>query len=169
MTPAHYGCFDSFKKAFLNRSVSDNTPIDYHIFFEGDAFVDNFFTFESCLRDVHRMLHEGEDIGYVSFGGIHHLETGEVLSHPSAEIAGVEWGYFSEHIPFAHCVIIPFWNMENMRNAFEQEPWDVADLFLMNHFRNNPYEKQFVSKHQIARQLNGFSLIDKKVKVYQHK
>ena len=169
LTPAHYGCFDSFKKAFLNSSVSENTAILYHIFFEGDAFVDDFFTFENCLRDVHRVIVEGGNIAYVSFGGIYHLETGEVLSHPTEEIEGIDWGYYSNHIPFAHCVIIPLWNMHSMRQAFENEPWDVADLFLMNHFRNNPDEKQFVSKHQIARQLNGFSLIDKKVKVYQHK
>jgi len=39
----------------------------------------------------------------------------------------------------------------------------------MNHFRNHPEHKQFVSKSQIARQLNGFSLIDKKVKQYLNK
>jgi FkbM family methyltransferase len=169
LTPAHYGCFDSFKKAFLNTNVSKDTAISYHIFFEGDAYVDNFFTFKNSLLDVHRAILKGSEISYVSFGGIYHLETGEILSERSGQIHDIDWGYYSQHVPFAHCVIIPQSYMVWMREAFRNDPWDVTDLFFMNHFRNHPEHKQFVSKSQIARQLNGFSLIDKKVKQYLNK
>ena len=169
LTPAHYGCFDSFKKAFLDTNVSKNTEISYHIFFEGDAYVDNFFTFKNSLLDVHRAILKGSEISYVSFGGIYHLETGEILSERSGQIHDIDWGYYSQHVPFAHCVIIPQSYMVWMREAFRNDPWDVTDLFFMNHFRNHPEHKQFVSKSQIARQLNGFSLIDKKVKQYLNK
>lgn len=173
LTPAHYGCFDSFKKAFLDTKISEKTSLDFHVFFEGDAFVDNFNEFASSFCDISNAISTNEyfdlHLTYISFGGIYHLETGDLLSHCDGNIKNIDWGYFSRHIPFAHGLIIPTWYMPFLRKAFEEEPWDVTDLFFMNHFRNNPDSRQFVSKHQIVRQLNGFSLIDKKVKIYQHK
>lgn len=168
LTPAHYGCYDAFKKAFLNKD-NEFRDTDFHIFFEGDAFIDDFDLFADCLSEISDAIRDGKSISYISFGGIHHLETGEKLSYPDGNINGIDWGYYSKHVPFAHCIIIPSIYMIQMRSAFENEPWDVADLFFMNHFKKFPSHRQFVSKHQIARQLNGFSLIDKKVKLYQHK
>jgi FkbM family methyltransferase len=171
LTPAHYGCYDAFRKAFLHETEHhSNIGFDLNIFFEGDAYVDDYKLFADCLVDFYRAIDDiNNQLAYASFGGIYHLETGELLSERSGQIHGIDWGYFSKHVPFAHCIIIPQWYMVWMREAFRNEPWDVADLFFMNHFRNHPEHRQFVSKSQIARQLNGFSLIDKKVKQYLNK
>ena len=53
-----------------------------------------------------------------------------------------------------------------MMHAFAKEPWDVADLFFINHFNMNPDRRQFVSEIQLSHQIDGYSLIDKKIKNY---
>ena len=165
LTPAHYGCFDAFRKAFQSTTET----YDYFVIFEGDAFVEYYSYFEKCINDIDKAIKSGCQIDYLSLGGSYHLESGELLSHSMGVISDIEWGHYSEHVPFAHCVVIPKNYFSQMREAFLCEPWDVSDLFLMKHFAKHTNTKQFVSQSQVAKQLNGFSLIDKKVKQYMWK
>jgi len=105
-------------------------------------------------------------IDFISFGGAYHLETGELLAHPVERIDALPFGWISKHVPFAHSIIIPQRYIRQMMHAFGTEPWDVADLFFINHFNMNPNRRQFVSESQLSNQIDGYSLIDRKVKNY---
>lgn len=165
LTPAHYGCFKAFQQAVMNF----DEDAEYNIIFEGDAFVDNYNVFCNYLFQIDEAIRRGNQIDYISFGGAYHLETGELLAHKDYDIHYINFGYVSSHIPFAHCIAIPKHYTKRFKDAFINEPWDVADLFIMTHFRNNPTAVQFVVQSQVAVQLDGFSLIDKTIKQYLHK
>lgn len=161
LTPAHYGCF----KAFQDAVADFDENADFNIIFEGDAAIkDNKDFIEKFMQIADKV--EALEIDFISFGGVRHLETKELISKPSGSISGIDWGYLSDHIPFAHCIIIPKRYVKQMKLAFATEPWDVTDLFLINHFYKNRNTKRFVSINQLAYQLDGFSLIDKRIKNY---
>jgi hypothetical protein len=162
LTPAHYGCFRAFNDAIqmhLNKDFSAT------MIFEGDADIQDMEKYIECL---YAALCEADknEIDFISFGGAYHLETGELLAHPVERIDALPFGWISKHVPFAHSIIIPQRYIKEMKHAFATEPWDVADLFFINHFNMNPNRKQFVSESQLSNQIDGYSLIDRKVKNY---
>jgi len=162
LTPAHYGCFRAFNDAIQMHFNKDYSAT---LIFEGDADIRDVYSFIECL---YLALCEADknEIDFISFGGAYHLETGELLAHPVERIDALPFGWISKHVPFAHSIIIPQRYIKQMMHAFATEPWDVADLFFMNHFNMHPNRRQFVSEIQLSHQIDGYSLIDKKVKNY---
>ena len=160
LTPAHYGCFRAFNDAI---QMQFNKDFSATMIFEGDADIQDMEKYIECL---YAALCEADknEIDFISFGGAYHLETGELLAHPVERIDALPFGWISKHVPFAHSIIIPQRYIKEMIHAFATEPWDVADLFFINHFNMNPNRKQFVSESQLSNQIDGYSLIDRKVK-----
>ena len=160
LTPAHYGCFRAFNDAI---QMQFNKDFSATMIFEGDADIQDMEKYIECL---YAALCEADknEIDFISFGGAYHLETGELLAHPVEQIDALPFGWISKHVPFAHSIIIPQRYIKEMIHAFATEPWDVADLFFINHFNMNPNRKQFVSESQLSNQIDGYSLIDRKVK-----
>jgi FkbM family methyltransferase len=162
LTPAHYGCFRAFNDAI---QMKFNQDFSATMIFEGDADIQNVYAFIECLY-IALCEADKNEIDFISFGGAYHLETGELLAHPVQHIDSLHFGWISKHVPFAHSIIIPQRYIRQMMHAFATEPWDAADLFFINHFKMNPNRKQFVSESQLSYQIDGYSLIDKKVKNY---
>ena len=162
LTPAHYGCFRAFNDAI---QMHFNKDFSATMIFEGDADIQDVQKYIECL---YAALCEADknEIDFISFGGAYHLETGELLAQPVERIDALPFGWISKHVPFAHSIIIPQRYIKEMIHAFATEPWDVADLFFINHFKMNPNRKQFVSESQLSNQIDGYSLIDRKVKNY---
>ena len=162
LTPAHYGCFRAFNDAI---QMHFNKDFSATMVFEGDADIQDVNQYIECL---YAALCEADKnkIDFISFGGAYHLETGELLAHPVERIDALPFGWISKHVPFAHSIIIPQRYIRQMMHAFATEPWDVADLFFINHFNMNPNRRQFVSESQLSNQIDGYSLIDRKVKNY---
>ena len=162
LTPAHYGCFRAFNDAI---QMHFNKDFSATMVFEGDADIQDVNQYIECL---YAALCEADknQIDFISFGGAYHLETGELLAHPVERIDALPFGWISKHVPFAHSIIIPQRYIKQMMHAFATEPWDVADLFFINHFNMNPNRRQFVSESQLSNQIDGYSLIDRKVKNY---
>ena len=160
LTPAHYGCFRAFNDAI---QMQFNKDFSATMIFEGDADIQDMEKYIECL---YAALCEADknQIDFISFGGAYHLETGELLAHPVERIEALPFGWISKHVPFAHSIIIPKRYINQMMHAFATEPWDAADLFFINHFNMNPNRKQFVSESQLSNQIDGYSLIDRKVK-----
>lgn len=162
LTPAHYGCFKAFNDAV---QMKFNEEYSATMIFEGDADIRNVYAYIECLY-IALCEADKNQIDFISFGGAYHLETGELLAHPVEHIESMHFGWISKHVPFAHSIIIPQRYIKQMMHAFAKEPWDVADLFFINHFNMNPDRRQFVSNVQLSHQIDGYSLIDKKVKNY---
>jgi FkbM family methyltransferase len=158
LNPSHFGCYSSMKDAILSEFDSD---VDYLMLFEGDAYINNYDEFISELNKVLPLL-EKNKIGYISFGGKHHLENGNVIS---SKLENLNDSFFvCDKIIGCQCIVFPSWIREKLKTLLLTEKWDVTDLYFNSVF-NEHNIKMAVSEKTYVTQSDGVSMIDDVYKI----
>lgn len=160
LTPAHYGCFESFKNGILSEFDKD---IDFLIVCEGDCkIIPSLNEFIEKVEKVCEIISD-KPIGYVSFGDTHTLEHKWLQSPVVEEIANQDLIFITNHIIGLQCIMFPQkvrkWLIERLRT----HKWDGADMYFNSIFRYSEH-KMAIVKERLTSQFDGYSLIDKQEK-----
>lgn len=161
LTPAHYGCYDSFRSAVLSEFDSD---VDYLMVFEGDAYIQDLDVFKSALESVIRDLDSDSSIGYISFGGRYDLDAGYLQSNEISPFN--EQFIVTNKIIGCQCIIFPKSVREKLKYNLRTREWDALDIYL-NEMCNATGIGMLVSEKTLVSQYNGISVIDGSVKVFK--
>lgn len=162
LTPAHYGCFESFKNGIL----SEFDDSDFLIVCEGDCLLE--VTIEEFCNAVYQAanLCEENNVGYFSFGDTRTLEHGWLQSKEIETIPNQNLMFITNHIIGIQCIMFPKFVKKWLKERFLVDKWDAADIFLNYAFNKSPYKMGIVHK-RMTTQANGFSLIDKTEKLFK--
>lgn len=153
LTPAHYGCYDSFKTAVLSEFDSND---DYLIVFEGDAKIQNHEFFTQKLNESFELI-ESHNLDYVSFGGMYDLEHGVLQSNVVEPLS--DDFFICDKIIGCQCLIFSGRSRDKIKKILRSEKWDALDIYLNNISRSNNL-RVAVSKKTIVTQYDGISTID---------
>lgn len=157
LTSRHYGCYMAFRNAIEKEFTED---LDFFVICERDAFIEvpnqKFMgIFNHCCEFINK-----NQIDYFSFGDRRSLVTGELLSQildPQDNIACVTDKFYC-----CHMIMFPKSIRTELLEMLQTEKWDVADLFFLRVFSER--KKKFgITKNRIATQLDGESLINKRI------
>jgi glycosyltransferase involved in cell wall biosynthesis len=160
LTPAHYGCYDSFRTAVLSEFDSD---LDYFLVFEGDAKIQNNEVFMSKLNEAIRLI-DKHNLDYVSFGGIYDLEFGVLQSRMVEEMT--EDFFVCDKIIGCQCLLFPQKSRKKIKEILRTEPWDALDIYLNNVSAKHRL-RVGVSQKTLVTQYDGISTIDSVVKQFK--
>ena len=153
LTPAHYGCYDSFRTAVLSEFDSN---VDYLLVFEGDAKIQNHHIFMDKLNSVFELM-EKHNLDYVSFGGIYDLAFGVLQSNIVEEIN--DDFFVCDKIIGCQCLILSGKSKEKIKNILRTEKWDALDIYL-NTVSPKHRLRVGVSRKTLVTQYDGISTID---------
>lgn len=157
LTGRHYGCYLAFRNAIEKEFTED---LDFFMICERDAFIEIPYQqfmgiFNHCCEFINK-----HKIDYFSFGDRRSLVTGELLSQildPQDKIACLTNKFYC-----CHMIMFPKNIRQELLEMLQNEKWDVADLFFLRVFTER--NKRFgITKNRIATQLDGESLINKKI------
>ena len=161
LTPAHYGCYESFRMGLLSE-FSDN--IDYIIMCEGDCKVEmEISEFVSKVESACSVVKQN-NIGYISFGDRNTLEHGWLQSPVIQELPNTDV-FITNHIIGLQCIMFPKMIKDWLFNSLRHHPWDGADMYFNMIFGDSPY-KMAIVKERYTSQFDGYSLIDKQEKKF---
>ena len=162
LTPAHYGCYESFKYGILSEFDND---IDFLIVCEGDCKI--IPDLERFVNDVEKVCGFVQDtsIGYVSFGDTHTLEHKWLQSPVVEELPNENMIYITNHIIGLQCIMFPKDVRKWLFNKLRTHPWDGADMYFNSIFRDSEF-KMAIVKERLTTQYDGYSLIDKQDKKF---
>jgi hypothetical protein len=161
LTPAHYGCYESFKNAIL----SEFDDCDYLILCEGDCIIEKpHEEFVDAVNRAAEVMSE-RNIGYFSFGDTKTLEHGWPQSPVTEEVPNQSLMYITNHIIGIQCVMFPRFASKWIKEQFRTRKWDAADILFNHIFRASPY-KMGIVKSRYTSQADGYSLIDKQDKKF---
>ena len=160
LTPAHYGCFDSFRTAVLSEFDSN---LDYLLVFEGDAKIQDHDLFIRKLNDAFHLM-EIHNLDYMSFGGIYDLEFGVLQSNVVEEIN--DDFFVCDKIIGCQCLIFSGKSREKIKKILRTEKWDALDIYLNNVSRVHNL-RVGVSRKTIVSQYDGISTIDNTDKYFK--
>lgn len=161
LTPAHYGCYDSFRSAVLSEFDSD---VDYLMIFEGDAYIQNTSEFYNALESMIKDLDESQNIGYISLGGRYDLDAGYLQSNELSEFNSNF--IVTDKIIGCQCIIFPRRIRDELKLNLRTLPWDALDIYL-NNMCDTKKIGMLVSKKTVVSQYNGRSVIDGKYKTFK--
>jgi len=160
LTPAHYGCYDSFRTAVLSEFDSD---LDYFLVFEGDAKIQDHEVFMSKLHEAIGLI-DKHNLDYVSFGGIYDLEFGVLQSRVVEEMT--EDFFVCDKIIGCQCLLFPQKSRKKIKEILRTEPWDALDIYL-NNVSAKYGLRVGVSRKTFVTQYDGISTIDSVVKQFK--
>jgi hypothetical protein len=153
--PGHYGAFQSFKKAMQDNF---DESIDALVLCECDCVLE-------CAPDFFvRKLREGIDfcdllnVGYLSLGS--RFVNGVLQSPVQEENEDFPDFYVTNKIILAHCVILPKKSRNFIMDCLEKYSWDSPDIWFNEIFWREGIARFGIIKDRLARQHEGFSLID---------
>ena len=161
LTPAHYGCFLSFKDAVLNHWQEG----EFLLILEGDCLLETSvreFTntiFKACT------LMKKRDIGYFSFGDDKTLDKGWKQSPVIEKISDIDWAYVTNHIIGIQSIMFSPMVRNDVQKAFSENPWLETDAFINNLLIEN-HIKMALLTDRMTTQVDGFSLLDGENKVF---
>lgn len=162
LTPAHYGCFESFKLGILSEFDVD---LDYLIVCEGDCILEvEPEKFKEIVLKVASIM-EKEEISYFSFGDKNTLETNILQSPIITEIKNQNLCYITDKIIGIQCIMFPKKIRDILKEYLLTAKWDAADIFF-NIFCSEKRLKRAILFDRITTQSDGYSLIDKNEKVF---
>lgn len=160
LTPAHYGCYDSFRTAVLSEFDSD---LDYFIVMEGDAKIQDYSIFREKLSEAISLI-ENHNLGFVSFGGIYDLEMGVLQSNVIEELS--DDFFVCDKIIGCQFLIFPSSSRKLIKDILRTEKWDALDIYL-NNISNKYGIRVGVSRKTLVTQYDGISTIDSVVKQFK--
>lgn len=146
LTPGHYGCYLGHKKAFYQGLKDDK---DFMIICECDCALNvSYKNFVDCLNLAKIKIDE-DDLLMFSFG--FHNNTNIIEDKEDYYIVNAFYG--------AHCYLIPKKSYKIIDEMYQNSLWDVTDLLFAENL--NKY-KIGIFKEPITKQVQGFSILDKK-------
>jgi hypothetical protein len=160
LTPAHYGCFESFKNGILSEFDSD---LDFLIVCEGDCILE--VPHEEFMSKVYQACEiiNNEEIDYFSFGDTGLLESGWQQSSVISEIPNQDLLFITNKIIGIQCIMFPKHIRKFLFNQLIDHKWDAADLYFNIIFSN---KKMGIVKKRLTTQVDGISFIDKQIKTF---
>jgi hypothetical protein len=160
LTPAHYGCFESFKNGILSEFDSD---LDFLIVCEGDCILE--VSHEEFMSKVYQACEiiNNEEIDYFSFGDTGLLESGWQQSSVISEIPNQDLLFITNKIIGIQCIMFPKHIRKFLFNQLIDHKWDAADLYFNIIFNN---KKMGIVKKRLTTQVDGISFIDKQIKIF---
>jgi len=162
LTPAHYGCFESFKVGILSEFDKD---LDFLMVCEGDCLIEvSVEEFVEKVKQVCEIVNR-EDIRYFSFGDVKTLDYGWHQSLVVKEIPGQDLLYICDKVIGLQCIMFPQKSREYLFEKLKYFPWDCADTFFNIIFADGGYNIGILNK-RITTQADGVSLIDKTYKTF---
>jgi glycosyltransferase involved in cell wall biosynthesis len=165
LTPAHYGCYESFKNAILSEFTNE---IDFLIVCEGDCLIEiptkEFVQKVESSCDITKKY----NIGFMSFGDKETLEHGWMQSPVVQEIPEADFMYVTNHIIGLQCIMFPKFTKDYLKTQLRTHKWDAADMYFNLIMSASPY-KMGIVKNRLTTQADGYSLIDKTVKTFRKK
>lgn len=160
LTPAHYGCFESFKNGIISEFDKD---LDFLIVCEGDCLIE--VPIEEFVNKVNQVCEivNNEDISYFSFGDTKTLDFGWPQSNVIKEIPNQNLLFITDKIIGLQCIMFPIKYREYLINKLRTEKWDCMDTFFNIIFSG---KNMGILKNRITTQADGYSLIDKELKTF---
>ena len=163
LTPAHYGCFDSFKSGIISEFDKD---LDFLIVCEGDCIIEApTEEFVNKVNQVCKIIND-EDISYFSFGDTKTLDFGWPQSDVVREIPNQDLLFITNKIIGLQCIMFPIKTREYLINQLRNHKWDCMDTFFNIIFSG---KNMGILKNRITTQADGYSLIDKELKTFVKK
>lgn len=165
LTPAHYGCFESFKNAILSEFTND---IDFLMVCEGDCIIE--VPTHEFVDKVERscQIINDNNIGYMSYGDVDTLEHGWRQSNVVEVIPDQDLLFVTDHIIGIQSIMFPKKVSGYLKEQFRTHKWDAADIFINTIMRKSGYKFGIV-KERLTTQADGFSLIDQQFKTFRKK
>lgn len=165
LTPAHYGCYESFKNGILSEFDSD---LDFLIVCEGDCIIEvPLNEFAEKVFSAAKLVNS-HNIGYFSFGDVDTLDYGWRQSNVVEEIPGQDLMFITNKIIGLQCIMFPKSQRQFLFNNLRNHKWDAADMYFNTIFFDN-YQKMGILKERITTQADGYSLIDNQYKEFRKK
>jgi glycosyltransferase involved in cell wall biosynthesis len=161
LTPAHYGCYESFKTGILSEFDED---YDFIMVCEGDCKIEmDVADFVNKVEATCEKIVEHR-IGIMSYGDKSTLEHGWFQSPMTMDIQS-DVMYVTNHIIGLQSIMFPKavrrWLFEKLRT----HKWDGADMYFNSIFRDSEWRMGIV-KSRYTSQFDGYSLIDKQEKKF---
>ena len=161
LTPAHYGCFESFKNGILSEFDDD---LDFLIVCEGDCllevghneFVEKLYKICEIVKD--------ESIDYFSFGDTDLLEYDWRQSNVISEIPNQDLIFITDKIIGIQCIMFPKHIKKFLFDKLLYHKWDAADLYFNIIFSGR---KMGIVKNRLTTQADWISFIDKQNKIFR--
>lgn len=160
LTPAHYGCYDSFRTALLSEFDSE---LDYFLIFEGDAKIQNHELFIDKLNQAFQII-EDHNLDYISFGGIFDLAHGVLQSNIVEDIN--EDFFVCDKIIGCQCLLFSGKSRNKIKEILRTEKWDALDIYL-NIISSKHGLRVGVSRKTLVTQYDGISTIDNTNKYFK--
>lgn len=162
LTPAHYGCYESFKKGILTEFTED---IDFLIVCEGDCILEvEPSEFIDKLHKCCKIINE-QGIEYFSFGDTSTLDFGWKQSHVIYEVPNQDLLFITNKIIGLQCIMFPKFTREFLINQLNTHKWDAADIYFNTIYVDNNKKMGIINK-RITTQADGYSLIDQTNKTF---
>jgi hypothetical protein len=163
LTPAHYGCFESFKNGILSEFDDD---LDFLIVCEGDCLIE--VPIEEFINKVKQScdLIIENDIHYYSFGDTKTLDFGWYQSNVIREIPNQDLLFITDKIIGLQCIMFPKKMKKFLHDQLRKHKWDAADIYFNTIFAEYGLNMGII-KNRITTQVDGVSLIDKEFKTFR--
>jgi glycosyltransferase involved in cell wall biosynthesis len=160
LTPAHYGCYESFRNGIL----AEFNDCDYLIVCEGDCLIEA--DVESFIHKVEKcaLMLDKNNIKIMSFGDRDTLEFGWPQSPVVQEVN--EDMYITNHLIGLQCIMFPASIADSFKHVLCTHRWDAADLYFNIIFSG---ENMGIVYERLTTQADGYSLIDKQDKTFRKK
>jgi len=163
LTPAHYGCFESFKNGILSEFDDD---LDFLIVCEGDCLIEvPIEEFVNKVKQSCDLINEN-DIHYYSFGDTKTLDFGWHQSNVIREIPNQDLLFITDKIIGLQCVMFPKKMKKFLHDQLRNHKWDAADIYFNTIFAEYGLNMGII-KNRITTQVDGVSLIDKEFKTFR--
>jgi glycosyltransferase involved in cell wall biosynthesis len=144
LTPAHYGCYLGHRKAF---ETGYNENPDYMLIFECDCILDaSHQEFINKMNEAIEIV-EKEELFMFSFG----------FHNNQSIIKKEDYYYIVYEFIGAHAYLIPRSSYQQIFDTYQNEKWNVADLFMGNNFRRF---KHGIFPKPITKQAGGISILE---------
>ena len=161
LTPAHYGCFESFKTGILTEFQDE----DFLITCEGDCIIEvPIEEFVNKLYEVCEIISK-TSIGYFSFGDVKTLDFGWHQSNMVEEVPNQDLLFITDKIIGLQFIMFPKSVKKFLFNKLRTHKWDAADIYFNTIFYNTEF-KMGILKERLTSQADGVSLIDNELKTF---
>jgi hypothetical protein len=162
LTPAHYGCFESFKNGIMSEFDKD---LDFLIVCEGDCLIEvPIEEFINKVKQVCDIVTES-DIQYFSFGDTKTLDFAWPQSNVIKEIPNQDLLFITDKIIGLQCIMFPRKTRDFLQQQLRNHKWDCADTYFNLIFTESGLNMGIL-KNRITTQADGVSLIDKEFKTF---
>lgn len=165
LTPAHFGCFESFKNGILTEFSDD---VDFLICCEGDCLIE--VPYEQFISKLYQAcdIIKSYNIGYFSFGDKNTLDFQWEQSKVIEVVPNQDLLFITDHIIGLQMIMFPKKVKPFLFETLRTHKWDAADMYFNSIFRYSQY-KMGIVKERLTTQADGISLIDQQEKVFVKK